>query len=407
MTIHRAPVTLLALGIAAGVLLPGSAAHARSLKVDTTLAASGADADAAGDARLTIRSRRGTLDARLEVRVRRLAPAGQFEIVLDGVRIGELATSGGGNGKLRFRSRPRGKDLLLGVDPRGRELVIRDATGAVVLGAPIPDDSIDPTKVRCCLPDDSGTECEDRTAAECSAAGGVDLGPGSCLPNPCADAPVPGDDVVCCLPDDSGPECEDRTAAECSAQGGISLGAGTCLPNPCEPFTPPADDDIRCCLPDDSGPECEDRTVAECAAEGGVNIGAGVCAPDTCLGSGSTTTTVPGGTTTTTVPRPAAVRVTCERRSDRSRVSVDGNDLASGSYAARIVSGGNEALSPARPTVGDEVEHDFDSEPDDIAAGATPIAADFLVGSPVSVTGQLLDAGGAVVAEATVACDVG
>ena len=37
-------------------------------------------------------------------------------------------------------------------------------------------------------------------------------------------------DVVCCLPDDSGPECEDRTAAQCAAEGGVNLGAGSCLP---------------------------------------------------------------------------------------------------------------------------------------------------------------------------------
>jgi len=409
---------LLAVSLGALLLSAGVAAEARSTHVETRLAPTGADPNAAGDARLTVRSRRGQLDARLDLRVRNLDAGAHFEIVLDGVRIAELQTNGGGAGKLRLRTRPRaGRDVLLGVDPRGRALAVRDVAGAEVLSATVSNGSLDPTKVRCCLPDDSGSECEDRTAAECTAAGGVDLGPGSCLPNPCADAPVPGSDVVCCLPDDSGPECEDRTAAECSAAGGINLGPGTCLPNPCAPVTPPGDADIRCCLADDSGPECEDRTVAECDAAGGVNIGAGVCAPGVCLGGGATTTTVPaggsstttipgGGVTTTTLPSAGILRVRCERRADRSQVSVDGQNLAAGSYGARIVSGGTLAVAAPRPTVGDEVEHDFDSAPDDVAAGATPIAPDFLAGSPVSVTGELLDAGGAVVLQATVACDL-
>lgn len=47
--------------------------------------------------------------------------------------------------------------------------------------SPEPDDD-----VRCCVPDDGGTECEDRTPAECAARGGVNLGPGSCSPDPCS-----------------------------------------------------------------------------------------------------------------------------------------------------------------------------------------------------------------------------
>jgi hypothetical protein len=60
----------------------------------------------------------------------------------------------------------------------------------------------------------------------------------SCLPNPCPGAPAPGVDVVCCLPDDSGPECEDRTADDCAAQGGTVIDATSCIGNPCAP-TPP------------------------------------------------------------------------------------------------------------------------------------------------------------------------
>src|SRR5262249_28403829 len=157
------------------------------------------------------------------------------------------------------------------------------------------------------------------------------------------------------------------------------------------PTPPPPGNDIRCCIPDNSGPECEDRTLAECSAQGGVNIGPGSCTPNPCAPGASTTTT--------TLPGPGAgggvVLVRCERRSDRSKVSVDGNDLSAGSYSARISSGSNTAMSGLQPTVGDEVEFDFDSDRGDIAAGATPIAADFIQGSPPQVTGQILDAGGA------------
>jgi len=55
---------------------------------------------------------------------------------------------------------------------------------------------------------------------------------GSCAPNPCAPTPAP-DGIQCCLPDDSGGECEDRTSEECAAQGGVNMGPGTCDPNPC------------------------------------------------------------------------------------------------------------------------------------------------------------------------------
>ena len=100
----------------------------------------------------------------------------------------------------------------------------------------------------------------------------------------------------------------------------------------------------------------------------------------------------------------ATIRVTCEKRPDRSVVSVDGNNLARGSYTAQVVSGSSTAASPAQATVGDEVEFDFSSQPNDIAAGATPIAATFIVGG--RATGKIVDAGGNTVIADTVACRV-
>lgn len=100
----------------------------------------------------------------------------------------------------------------------------------------------------------------------------------------------------------------------------------------------------------------------------------------------------------------ATVRVTCEKRAGRSRVSVDGFALASGSYRAQAISAGNQAVSGARAAVGGQVELDFDSAANDIAAGATRISAAFVQGTPPQVTGRILNSVGAVVAQASAFC---
>jgi hypothetical protein len=69
-----------------------------------------------------------------------------------------------------------------------------------------------------------------------------------------------------------------------------------------------------------------------------------------------------------------------------------------------VLSGGESATAPTATAVGDEVEFDFDSEPDDVAAGATAIPAGFIQGSPPQATGQILGTGGAVLVESTVTC---
>jgi hypothetical protein len=104
----------------------------------------------------------------------------------------------------------------------------------------------------------------------------------------------------------------------------------------------------------------------------------------------------------------APVEVKCERRSNRSKISVDGNNLARGRYTARVTSGGNSRTSPARQSVGDEVEFDFDSNRNDIAAGATAIPANFIVINPngPDVTGRIINASGVVVRTQSVNCQV-
>lgn len=388
----RAPTrALLAIVLVATIL----AGRAGALVIRQPLAITGADPDAEGTAKVSLKRRRGRSRGMLEVRARRLAAATLYQLTVDGVRIGTLATNRRGTGRARFRTEPHGREQLLGVDPRGHGLALLSMVGVTVLVGRLPDDST-AGDVRCCLRDDSGAECEDRTAAECAAEGGIDLGAGSCLPNPCQDTGAPTGDVACCVPDDSGPECEDRTAAQCAASGGIVVGGNTCGPKSCPALATP-DVAVRCCLPDEAGTACEDRTAARCALDGGVNIGPGACFPNPCF---------PGGTTATTLPRTAVARLTCERSADGCKISVNGDNLPAGTYAARVTAGVNVAASPAAPTFGDEVEFDFDSEPGDIAQGATPIDAGFIQGDPPSVVGEIVDGAQAVVVQATALCVV-
>jgi hypothetical protein len=101
----------------------------------------------------------------------------------------------------------------------------------------------------------------------------------------------------------------------------------------------------------------------------------------------------------------ATVRVKCEKRgTTRSKVSVDGNDLVPGQYKCRVMSGGNTATTGLKNTIGDELECDFDSNPADIAAGATRISRNFIQGG--QVTGKILTPTGSTVISDTVNCRV-
>ncbi len=108
----------------------------------------------------------------------------------------------------------------------------------------------------------------------------------------------------------------------------------------------------------------------------------------------------------------ATVRVRCEKRADRSRISVDGNDLAPGNYTAKVTSpaaGGTAVTSAAQAAVGDEAAFDFDSNANNIALGATAIGTGFIqitAGGNNDVKGEILDASNASVASASVDCAV-
>jgi hypothetical protein len=73
-------------------------------------------------------------------------------------------------------------------------------------------------------------------------------------------------------------------------------------------------------------------------------------------------------------------------------------------YRAQVVSAGNFATSAGAPPDGDEVEFDFDSNPADIAAGASPVPSTFIVNG--NLTGKILAPDGATVIADTVACRV-
>jgi hypothetical protein len=78
----------------------------------------------------------------------------------------------------------------------------------------------------------------------------------------------------------------------------------------------------------------------------------------------------------------AAVDTSCEVRSNRSSVSVNGSRLGPGLYRASIQSPNSKAgrvfsRNLLRPVKG-EVEFDFDSNPKDVAKGATRIAPNYI-----------------------------
>lgn len=100
----------------------------------------------------------------------------------------------------------------------------------------------------------------------------------------------------------------------------------------------------------------------------------------------------------------AGIRVKCEKKSNRSSISVDGRNLTPGSYSAVVKSGDNKAVAELKSSTGDEVEFDFDSDKGDIVAGAVAISPIFIQGG--KVTGQIKDADGFIIIEGTSSCRV-
>lgn len=100
----------------------------------------------------------------------------------------------------------------------------------------------------------------------------------------------------------------------------------------------------------------------------------------------------------------ASLRLRCETRSSplRSKISVDGRNVNPNAlYTARVISGTAQRTSRPRSAEGDEVEFDFDSNPNDIRAGATAIPTTFIKNR--SVRAVIFNASGQVVAGPTLA----
>jgi hypothetical protein len=103
-----------------------------------------------------------------------------------------------------------------------------------------------------------------------------------------------------------------------------------------------------------------------------------------------------------------SARVRCRVRAARTQISVDGRDLAPGSYTATVDSstdGAGVVSSRAAVEVvppADEAEFDFDSNRLNVAAGATRLPRNFVT-QPGSI-GWQLRRDGAVVLSGTTAC---
>lgn len=95
----------------------------------------------------------------------------------------------------------------------------------------------------------------------------------------------------------------------------------------------------------------------------------------------------------------AKILVSCEKRTNRSKISVDGKNLPSGDYSSRVISGNVSVVSSIKTTFSDEVEFDFDSSTNDIAEGATEISADFIQNG--SVNAEIFDDNGNTIASIT------
>jgi hypothetical protein len=102
-----------------------------------------------------------------------------------------------------------------------------------------------------------------------------------------------------------------------------------------------------------------------------------------------------------------SIRLRCERRSGRSRISVDASGLVprTGSYRARVTASGGTVASPFQRAVAGEAEFDFDSNRNDILAGATAIPATFITArSGPDVVARILNASGQVVSTRGAEC---
>jgi hypothetical protein len=123
--------------------------------------------------------------------------------------------------------------------------------------------------------------------------------------------------------------------------------------------------------------------------------------------SGASATTTALAASTAVSALSGSLRLRCERRPGRSKISVDGNDLVprNGRFRARVKASGGTVTSATKRAVGDEAEFDFDSNRNDIAQGATRIPSNFITHrAGPDVIGEILNAQGQVVARSGAEC---
>ncbi len=278
--------------VAVGVIAAWGPSATAKTKIRETLHATVHAPHASGLAKLVLRKgSKGTFT----IKARGLSQGQSFDVVVNRVKVGTLVTGGGGSGVAKFSTSPKGRTTMLGFDPRGAHIEIRDENGDDDLDSDMSDDNNPDSAIGCCLGEDNDgdVECEELTAAECTNEGGTPTTATSCLPNPCATTPPPPN-VVCCrsssaggafVDDDPEVECEDDvTQAECANEGGMVVQATSCDPNPCQPVPPPQL--VICCVPDGTETECEHVTSAECTAAHGTTSSATSCDADPCGGGG-------------------------------------------------------------------------------------------------------------------------
>jgi len=131
-------------------------------------------------------------------------------------------------------------------------------------------------------------------------------------------------------------------------------------------------------------------------------------APETLSPSGASATTTALAASNAVSALSGSLRLRCERRPGRSKISVDGNNLVprNGRFRARVKASGGTVTSAAKRAVGDEAEFDFDSNANDIAQGATRIPSNFITHrAGPDVIGEILNADGQVVARSGAECE--
>lgn len=106
-----AAVRLVEIRDAAGqIVLSGSFTMATKKNGDVegeaTLAAAGADTDAAGRAEVEVSTRNGNVDKELEVEVRKLPPGTTFNLFVDGQQAAVITTNQRGDAELEMTNRP-------------------------------------------------------------------------------------------------------------------------------------------------------------------------------------------------------------------------------------------------------------------------------------------------------------